>query len=165
MIAQSMSPYLVHAVVDNAVALVTSSVDGRSNVMTASFFAESSHIPVLVRVAIAPSCLTHDLIVRAGWFGLSILSRGQEALALICGSASGRDVSKLQTHGIRYYLGTHGVPLLPDCLTTSECRVVERIPSGEHTLFTGEIVSSFRQSTISYREALLVSDLVDYLVT
>lgn len=158
------SPYLAHAVIDNGVALVTSAVESRCNVMTASFFAESSHIPVLVRVAIAPSCLTHDLIVTSGWFGLSLLSKGQEDLALSCGSMSGREVFKLQRLGLRYHLGAHGVPLLPDCLTTSECRVIEQTALADHTLFTGEIVASFRQSKISYRETLLVSDLVDYLV-
>jgi hypothetical protein len=87
---RNASPYLVHAVIDNGVALVTSAVNGRCNVMTASFFAEISHISVLSRVAIAPSCLTHDLIVRSGWFGLSLLSKGQEEPALSCGSISGR---------------------------------------------------------------------------
>ena len=157
------SPYLLQAVIDNGVALVTSAFNGRCNVMTASFFAESSHIPVLVRVAIAPSCLTHDLIVRRGWFGLSLLSEGQEELALSCGSISGRELPKFQSLGLRYHLSAHGVPLLPDCLTTSECRVIETTALADHTLFTGEIVTSFRQSTISYRKTLLVSDLVDYL--
>ena len=159
------SPYLRHAVIDNGVALVTSAANGRHNVMTASFFAESSHIPVLVRVAIAPSCPTHDLIVKAGWFGLSLLSKGQEELALVCGSISGREVSKLQHQGLQYHLGDHGIPLLPDCLTTSECRVIEETALGDHTLFTGEIITSLRQSKISYRETLLISDLVDYLDT
>jgi len=107
------SPYLLHAVIDNGIALVTSAINGRCNLMTASFFAESSQIPVLVRVAIAPSCLTHVLIVRTSWFGLSLLSKGQEELAFYCGSISGREVSKLQRLGLRYHLGTHGVPLLP----------------------------------------------------
>lgn len=156
-------PYLQRAVIDNGVALVSSAADGWRNVMTVSFFAESSHLPVLVRVAIAPACLTHELIARSGWLGLSVLSQGQEELALHCGSQSGRERDKFEQLHFAYQTSVHGVPLLPNCLTTSECRVIERVELPDHTLFVGEVVTSFRQSRRSYREALLVSDLVNYL--
>lgn len=161
--AKYQSPYLKNALIDNAVALVTSSHGERHNVMTAIFFAESSHLPVLLRVAIAPSTLTHDFISATGWFALSVLGHGQERLALDCGTASGRDVAKMERGGMPWEAGQHGVPLLRNCLTTSECRVFERIDLPEHTLFVGEIARSFRQSVHAYRRALLLSDLVNYL--
>jgi len=155
------SPYLDNAVIDNGVSLVTSTAAGRANVMTASFFAENSHVPVLLRVAVARSCLTHDLISASGWFGLSVLHDGQRGLALKCGTLSGRDFpQKLQRLGLSYWLGTHGVPLLSNCLTTSECRVADQFELGDHTLFLGEIVGSFRQTACAFREPLLVSDLL-----
>ena len=83
------SPYLVGAYVDNAVALVTSAHRGRTNVMTATWFAESSHIPVLLRVSIATGTLTHEFISETGWFALSLLARGQEDWAWGCGTSSG----------------------------------------------------------------------------
>ena len=157
------SPYLSSAVIDNAVSLVTSCRAGKQNVMTASFFAESSHLPVLVRVAISPETLTHDFVSATGWFGLSILASGQQAWALRCGTVSGRRVGKLTELGLRLQASQEGVPLLPDCLTTSLCRVVERVELTGHTLFVGEIVESFRQSRLAYRNPLLVSELTDYL--
>lgn len=157
------SPYLTHAVVENAVALVTSSHAARKNVMTVSFFAESSHVPPLLRVAISPACLTHELITRSGWFGLSLLAEGQDELALTCGTISGRQLDKFAELRLRHRLTEHGVPLLLGCLTTSECQVVDRVEFGDHTLFLGRIRESFRQSGLSYRDALLVSHLVDYL--
>lgn len=60
-----LSPYLKGAVLDNGVALVTSAHRDRANVMTVSFFAESSHLPVLVRAAIAPTCLTHEIVTES----------------------------------------------------------------------------------------------------
>ena len=130
--------------------------------MTASFFAESSHVPALLRVAIAPSSLTHDYLSETGWFGLSVLTAGQEEWALRCGTASGRDTDKFRELGLRCS-GGHDVPLLPDCLTTSLCEVVETIPMADHTLFVGRIVESYRQSRRAYGRPLLVSELHAYL--
>jgi flavin reductase (DIM6/NTAB) family NADH-FMN oxidoreductase RutF len=159
---EQFGPYVSQAVVDAGIALVTSAGRERRNVMTASFFAESSHIPVLVRVAIAPSCLTHALVSESGWFGLSVMSQGQENVALYCGSVSGREVEKLERSGLSHELSPRGIPLLRDCLTTSECRVVATIPLHDHTLFVGEVITSFTQSRLSFRDPLLISDLRGY---
>lgn len=159
------SPYLTHAMVENAVALVTSSHAGRMNAMTVSFFAESSHVPPLLRVAISPTCLTHELITRSGWFGLSLLAAGQDELALACGTTTGRQRDKFAEFRLQHLVSENGIPLLSDCLTTSECQVIDRIELGEHTLFVGRIRQSFRQSRFAYRDALLLSHLIDYLGT
>lgn len=159
----AIAPYLDNAVVDNAVSLVTSAHGNRQNVMTVTFFAESSHVPPLLRISVSPHCLSHELISASGWFGLSLLAKGQEELAIQCGSATGWDGSKFERLHLAYNSSEHGVPLLPDCLTTSECRVIESKSMGDHTLFVGEIVKSYRQSTQSFRDTLLISDLVDYL--
>ncbi|HZE73906.1 MAG TPA: flavin reductase family protein [Gemmatimonadales bacterium] len=160
---QRLSPYLTDAAADSAVGLVTSGAGGKLNVMTASFFAESSHLPVLLRVAIAPRSLTHELIAASGWFGLSVLCQGHEALALECGSVSGRETPKLERLGGSHQLSPNGVPLLPNALTTSECKVISSLPLPDHVLFIGEVKSSFTQSRLSYRDPLLVSDLLAYL--
>jgi flavin reductase (DIM6/NTAB) family NADH-FMN oxidoreductase RutF len=155
--------YLENALVDNAVALVTSAHGERRNVMTVTFFAESSHVPPLLRIGVAPRCLTHELITASGWFGLSLLAKGQEELALRAGTMTGWDGGKFERLHLAWTPGEHGVPLLPSCLTTSECRVVETLSLDDHTLFVGEIVSSYRQSANSFQDSLLISDLVDYL--
>lgn len=153
------SSYLTGAILDNPVALVTSAQGGRRTVMTASLFAESSHLPVLLRVAIRPETLTHELVAASGWFGLSVLAGNQAELAIGCGVASGRDGSKFERWRLRIREGAGGVPLLPDLLTTSACRVVERIELGEHTLFVGEIVESYRSPRQAHLGPLLVTDL------
>lgn len=149
--------------VDNAVSLVTSASDGGQNVMTVSFFAESSHIPVLARIAIAPACLTHEYVSGTGWFGLSVLASHQWRWAADCGQLSGRETDKFRRLGLRRRETARGVPLLPGCLTTSLCRVIETVPLPDHTLFVGEIVESYRQSRLAYARPLLVSRLVELL--
>lgn len=158
-----LAPYLDQSLVDNAVSLVTSAHRGRNNVMAVTFFAESSHVPPLVRISISPRTLTHELIGASGWFGLSLLAKGQEDLALECGILSGWDGSKFEKLHLPYETGPHGVPLLPACLTTSECKLVETITLQDYTLFVGEIVQSYRQTRNSFRDTLLISDLLDHL--
>jgi flavin reductase (DIM6/NTAB) family NADH-FMN oxidoreductase RutF len=155
--------YLDSAVIDSGVALVTSACGDRRNVMTASFFAESSHLPVLLRVAVAPTSFTHELIDASGWFGLSVLAKGQQRLALACGGVSGRDQPKLEQLRLPIRLTEHRLPLLTGCLTTSACRVVARYELPDHTLFLGKITSSFRQTRMADRPPLLVSDVVQYV--
>ncbi len=160
---RALAPYLTNALIDNGVALVTSALGERRNVMTATFFAESAHIPPLLRIAVTRTCLTHELIVASGWFGLSMLASGQAQLALRCGTLSGRETAKFEQLGLSYELSADGVLLLPGCLTTSACRVAETLALGDYTLFAGEIIESYRQSTNAFRDTLLISDLVDYL--
>jgi flavin reductase (DIM6/NTAB) family NADH-FMN oxidoreductase RutF len=161
--APSSSPYLDGAVIDAGVALLTAADGERANVMTVSFFAESSHLPPLLRVSVATASWTHGLVAASGRFGLGMLGRGQEALAIRCGTTSGREGPKLERLGIACRTDPSGVPVLEDCLTFSICRVVERIELGDHTLFVGEIERSVRQTARAYRPVLLVSDLVDFL--
>jgi len=159
----AIAQYLTGAVVDNAVSLVTSAYGERRNVMTVSFFAESSHVPPLVRVSIARTTLTHELIERSGRFGVSLLCEGQEALAIACGTTTGRHGNKFDVLRLPFLLGDHGLPLLTQCLTTSECLVVDRVGLPTHTMFVGEIVSSYRQSSLAYKDTLLVSHLLHHL--
>jgi len=145
---------------DGGVALITTVRDGVPNAMTASFFAESSHEPMLVRVAIAPTTLTHKLVREAGAFGISILACGQEHAALFCGAHTGRDVAKLDLLGMRWTVDSRGVVLLRDAFSTCACQVVEEKELPDHTLFTGEITSGYRQTMQAFRAPLLVSDLL-----
>ncbi len=153
------SPYLHTVVSDGGVALISTFDGAVPNVMTATFFAESSHFPPLVRVAIAPATLTHRVLRATRRFGISVLTRGQERAALLCGHHSGRDIAKLDLVGLRWYRDAEDVVLLPDAYSTSACRVVEEIELADHTLFVGEIMTSYRQTVQSHRLPMLLSDL------
>jgi flavin reductase (DIM6/NTAB) family NADH-FMN oxidoreductase RutF len=153
--------YLDGAIVDNGVALVTSAHRGQKNAMTATFFAESSHLPPLLRVSIARNSFTWGLVGEAGRFGLSVLAQGQEELAIRCGTGSGKGTERLAT--ISHRMGAHGVPLLMDALTTSECLVVDALELPDFTVFVAEVVASYRETSKSYLRPLLVSELRDHV--
>jgi len=159
LIVRGWRDYFELATAESVVGLVSSVYRGRRNVMTATLFAESSHVPPLVRVSVASDSLSCDLIAKSGFFGLSILAQGQEALALRCGQTSGRDRPKDDDPGLRWTLTPSGVPIVTSCRAVSACRVVEAHPLGEHTLFVGDILESYRETRLDCRPTLRLTDV------
>jgi flavin reductase len=81
----------------------------------------------------------HELLAEAGAFALSLLAGEQEALA----QHFARGVPPIAMwEGIEWRPGATGAPLLDGSLGWVECRVTDRCPAGDHTLFVGEVVSS-----------------------
>jgi flavin reductase (DIM6/NTAB) family NADH-FMN oxidoreductase RutF len=90
-----------------------------------------------------------------------VLAQGQEELAIRCGTGSGKGTERLAT--ISHRMGAHGVPLLMDALTTSECLVVDALELPDFTVFVAEVVASYRETSKSYLRPLLVSELRDHV--
>ena len=88
--------YIYEAGLENMVALVTTSVNGKNYVMTSGTVAEVSHEPPMLLASICPERYTHDRIIERGAFCINILSIKQKNLAKLCGSSSGRDIDKFE---------------------------------------------------------------------
>ncbi len=112
------------------------------NFMTAAWVARLSEDPALVGVAVANGHYTCELLQAAGpesVFGLSVLGRERgPALAGACGTVSGREGPKLSPEA--YRIARTGAPVLPDAVVYLACRLKQIIPTGDHTLFVGEVV-------------------------
>lgn len=115
------------------VTVVTSAVDGQLTGMTVSAFASLSLEPPLVLICIHHEAQSHDLIVSAGLFAVNILSEDQEYISRRFASSSAEKFISGE-----YRISEHGLPLLNGVLATLECRVVNRVPGGDHTIFIGE---------------------------
>ena len=119
------------------VTVVTTEHDGARYGMTVASFASLSLHPPLVIVCIEIAAKSHDAIVAAGRFGVSILGADQAEL-------SGRFASKKiddKFEGVRLIEGAR-VPLLEGAICTLECRVHDRLPGGDHSIFVGEVVDA-----------------------
>jgi flavin reductase (DIM6/NTAB) family NADH-FMN oxidoreductase RutF len=78
----------------------------------------------------------HDLVSSSQAFGVNILAEQSEHISR---HFARRSLDKFAD--VSYDLGQLGVPLLDDALASLECRVVERYPGGDHTIFIGEVVA------------------------
>ena len=125
----------------SGVTVVTTVHEGRSYGMTVASFASLSLHPPLVLVCLEKGVKTHDAIDAAGVFGVSILALTQT-------DVSNRFASKADDkfEGVSVTRGTLGVPLIDGAICTLECRVHDRLPGGDHTIFVGEVVDGVTAS-------------------
>ena len=108
--------------------------DGHDRGMTVSAFSSVSLEPPLVLACVDRTARMHDLLMRRDRVGISILSSTQEALS--------RRFSELESdrfEGVGYVRGESGVVLFDEALAHLECRVRDRHPAGDHTIFVCEV--------------------------
>lgn len=106
--------------------------DGEVRGITVSAFLSLSLSPPLVGVAIGQRASAHALLERLPRFAVSVLSAEQEGLS---NHFAGR-IDDL-TDDPFASLADH--PVIGGSLAQLVCRVVDRVPTGDHTLIVGEI--------------------------
>jgi flavin reductase (DIM6/NTAB) family NADH-FMN oxidoreductase RutF len=111
---------------------------GRRDAFTAAWVTQASFDPLLLALAMNPRNASAPLLHAGGVFTVSVLRRGQLALASRFGTRSGRDEDKLAD--VRWTPGRGGAPVLSDALAYFECEVAERVPAGDHELVLGRVV-------------------------
>ena len=120
------------------VAVVTVDLEGERLGLTVASLVSLSLEPPLVGVAIRREAALHELLRRAGRFGVSILAEGQEHLA----QHFARGVPPIALwQGISVRDGD-GPPLLEDALAWLRCVVRAEQETGDHTLFVGEVTEA-----------------------
>lgn len=119
----------------SGVTVVTTQHDGRPYGMTVASFASLSLNPPLVLVCIEKGVKTHEAVDSSGVFGVSVLAQSQATI-------SNRFAAKTDDKftGISLRDGELGIPLIEGAICTLECRVQDRLPGGDHTIFVGEVV-------------------------
>jgi flavin reductase len=115
------------------VTIVSTRLDDHAHGMTANGFMSVSLEPALVVVSVASGARMHDILLRAGRYGVSVLSREQEAVSR---HFAGRPQDESEIRLIE----SSGVPLVEGAITHVVASVVDAHPAGDHTLFIGEVL-------------------------
>jgi flavin reductase len=120
------------------VAVVTVDLEGERLGLTVASLVSLSLQPPLVGIAVRRDAALHELLRRAGEFGVSVLAEGQEHLA----QHFARGVPPIALwQGIAVRDGD-GPPLLDGALAWLRCRVTDEQATGDHTLFVGEVTEA-----------------------
>ena len=135
------------------VCVVGADADGDRLAVTVGSLVSLSLEPPLVGISIGRANALHELLRRAGAFGVSILRGDQARVA----AHFARGVPPIALwDGIETRTGVTGAPLLVDALGSMECRVAGEHATGDHTFFVGEIVAVDEDGTrgpgLVYRE-------------
>ena len=121
------------------VAIVTAAHEGRQHGMTVSSFTSVSLDPPLIAVSLSKASHTHDLVRRAGAFGVTILASSQWQLSERFAGRVGGDGDRME--GVPTETFITGAPFLKGGLAFLDCRVTQAIRAGMNTLFLAEVLT------------------------
>jgi flavin reductase (DIM6/NTAB) family NADH-FMN oxidoreductase RutF/DNA-binding GntR family transcriptional regulator len=113
--------------------ITTETADGLFG-MTASSVTSLSLDPPMMVACLNKSVPTSDAVSRAGGYVVNVLGQGSEHLAAQFAAPSPDKFA-----GVAVHRGTLGLPILSDALAHIECRVVEEVVGGTHTIFLGAV--------------------------
>lgn len=126
----------------NTVLLTCTGKDSKPNVLTLTWATPTSHSPPLVAVSISPKRYSHRLIEESGEFTINIPTMEIIDKVLKCGRVSGRSVDKFSEAGLTPVPGERvKAPMIRECVAHLECKVVDKVTPGDHTLFVGEVLA------------------------
>lgn len=103
--------------------------------LTVSAFTSVSLDPPLVLVCIDRSSDTHDRILGADGFGISVLSEAQASVA----SRFAVDPSEGRFEQVEWFVGPDGHPVIRGASAWLQCALHEVLPGGDHSIMVGEV--------------------------
>ncbi len=107
--------------------------------MLASWVQQCSFHPPLVTVAVKPDRPAATLLDPQALFTLNILESGQTDMIVHFGRGIALEQDAFQ--GLDVERSGPGGPILAEALAVLECRVLQRISTGDHDVFVAEVAS------------------------
>jgi len=121
---------------------------------TINWVTQASFEPPLIVVGIKVDSTLHEVISASRAFALNVIGKAQKDLAVKF--FKGAQPAGETLNGCRYESGATGAPLLLDAPAWFECRVVDEVRRGDHTIFVGQVVeagSRREEEPLTLREA------------
>jgi len=117
---------------------------GKANVITLAWTMPTSIQPPLLVMSVRPERHSHRLIEETGEFVVNVPSMEIVRQTLYCGRISGSDCDKFETAPLTASPARRvRSPIIKECVAHLECKVVETVTTGDHTLFVGEILTAY----------------------
>ena len=107
---------------------------------TVNWVTQASFAPPLVAVGVKADSHAHAAILENNVFVLNVLGKGQQAVAFNFFKPATRDGNTVSGEPVRK--GVTGAPILVNAPAFVECRVVETVSKGDHSVFVAEVVEA-----------------------
>ena len=121
--------------------LVGAKVDGKPNFMTVAWCGIAAFKPPALSVAFQKERYTLRGVREEGTFSINIPSADLAKKVDYCGIYSGKKRDKSEIFEVFFGI-LETAPLIKDCPVNLECKVVNSLDLGSHTLVIGEIVET-----------------------
>ncbi|MBF0276635.1 MAG: flavin reductase family protein [SAR324 cluster bacterium] len=121
---------------------ILSAEDKEGNVVaaTVNWVTQASFQPPLVAVGVKADSNTHSVIKATGVFALNVLGKDQKGAAFTFFKALEREGNTIG--GEAFHAGETGSPVFESTPAFVECKLVETLEKGDHSIFVGEVVNA-----------------------
>jgi len=127
---------------------------------TVNWVTQASFAPPLVAVGVKADSGAHSIIKECGSFALNVLGKDQQGQAFTFFKSLEREGNTIG--GEPFTAGATGAPVLDKSPAFVECRLVDTVEKGDHSIFVGEVVEAGVKGEIAGRPddaTLLLKDL------
>lgn len=121
------------------VTLVTAGREGNRSGLAVTATCSLSMEPPSMVVCVNQSSNTHDRIVEEGHFAVNLLSDADDHQDLVMLFSDASRVGEEKFASAQWLRIGDSAPLLADTLASIDCKVVNSVQIGTHTLFIGEV--------------------------
>ena len=126
------------------VGLVTTNGTHGHNIMACEWTHHLSYKPALLGISLHPRHASFDNIKATKEFGINITTIHQSVLSSIAGKESGKVFNKIKIAeelGFKFYNAKQiNTLMVQDASVNLECKLLQEIILGDHTLFVGEVL-------------------------
>ena len=136
------------------------SESGEVAAATINWVTQSAFSPPQVVVGVKADSGAHAIIKETGVFALNILGKEQGPLAYTFFKPVEQEGNTI--NGEAYHEGSTGAPILDSVPAWLECRLVETVEAGDHSVFVGEVIDAGVSEALEGRPddlTLLLKDL------
>ena len=120
--------------------VVGSRAGERRNGMTTNWVTQLAFEPKLVGIGVEDAAYTHELISEGNVFSVCMVDREDRAIVRKFTKPVEVDLAARTLNGFAFHDGRSGAPILDQAVAYVDCEVRQRVPTGGHTLFVGEVV-------------------------
>ena len=114
---------------------------GKVNFMSVVWQTQLSFQPPLHGVLISPKRYTYGLIEQTKEFSIAFYPFERKDVLVVGGRLSGRETDKVRAGGYTVQWGrVLKVPIIEGFYAAFECRLVDKVSTGDHDMFVGEVV-------------------------
>lgn len=127
----------------NVVMVSCTDKTGKANIVTLAWSMPTSFDPPLVAISVSPRRHSHRLIEETKEFVVNVPTIEIARETLFCGRVSGRKHDKFREAPLTAISAKKvQAPIIEECVAHLECKLVQKITTGDHTIFIGRVVTA-----------------------
>lgn len=133
------------------IVLVSSALNGATNIMTMGWHMMMEFEPALVGCIIAPASHSHDMIRKSRECVINLPTADMAATVVRIGNSTGTEVDKFAAFGLTAAPAEKvSAPLIAECHANLECRLVDASQVRKYALFIFEVVKAHTRPRPKY---------------